>query len=140
MKGDSEICSNLKPVLKKGSYGTSEEYLETYFRLLRADCFGNLCTYLKEFLKGNLDPRNMSVYHSVKLVGLSVIANNGKLAYRLQFTPVVPVKDWTISSNLIYGNLLCISPSGTFQNPIWATVAKRDIKLLKKQCSIDVDL
>ena len=137
-KGDFEICANLKPVREKGSYGTSEVYLETYFRLLRADCFGNLCTYLKEFIKGDLDPRNMSVYHSVKLVGIS--ANSGRVAYRLQFIPVIPVRDWTISSNLIYGNLLCISPSGTFKSPIWASVANRDIKLLKKNCSIDVDL
>ena len=35
---------------------------------------------------------------------------------------------------------MCISPSGTFKNPIWATVANRDIKLLKTKCSIDVDL
>ena len=92
-KGDSEICANLKPVCKEGSYGTSEVYLETYFRPLCADCFGNLCTYLKEFIKRDLDPRNLSVYHSVKLVGLSVIANTGRLAYRLQFSSVMPVKD-----------------------------------------------
>ena len=129
-----EFCSNIRPIMLKGAYGSVNEYIDTYFRLLRADCFGSLCKHLQEFLGGKLDHRDMSVYHSVKLAGISVTPNIGGVAVMLNITPAVPVKNWAISSKLMFGNLLCISPTGTFRDPIWATVVCRDIELLKKQC------
>ena len=135
--GCLEFYTNLKPAVVRGPYSSSHEYLDTYFRLLRADCFGSLCKYLQEFLKGKLDHRNMSVYHDVKLAGVSLNENNSGLALMLQITPAHPVKNWAVSPKLMFGNLLCVSPTGTFKDPIWATVINRDVELLtKKQCIV----
>ena len=122
--------------MPKGAYGSINEYIDTYFRLLRADCFGSLCKHLQELLSGKLDHRDMNVYHSVKIAGISVTPNIGGVAVMLNIISYVPVKNWAISSKLMFGNLLCISPTGTFKDPIWATVVCRDIELLKKQCII----
>ena len=40
----------------------------------------------------------------------------------------------------MYGNLICISPNGKFEDIIWATVAERDETLLNKSQLIMVQL
>jgi hypothetical protein len=57
-----------------------------------------------------------------------------------QVDPVIPVTDWSTTSKLMFGNLLCISPSGTFRDPIWATVIRRDVEILKKSQCIFIEL
>ena len=62
----------------------------------------------------------------------------------LEMTPAYPVKNWAVSPKLMFGNLLCISPTGTFKDPIWATVIKRSFEpptgkpcILVELCSSD---
>jgi len=137
--GYQEYFSNLHPVLEKGSYKSSAEYLDIYFRLLRADCFGSLCKYIQELLLDKLDHRNMNVYHSVRIVGVAVTSTDSGIAIRLEVSPCMPVKNWATTSKLMFGNLVCISPSGSFKDPIWATIVNRDLEMLKHR-HVDVEL
>ena len=45
-----------------------------------------------------------------------------------------------MSPQLMYGNLICISPNGKFDDIIWATVAERDADILNKSCIIMVQV
>ena len=67
----------------------------------------------------------MNVYRNLALVGIAM--KNNALYMALRITSVKKVKDWDTCSNLMFGNLVCISISGTFQQPIWATVTDRDM-------------
>ena len=125
---------NLQPVKCQGPYASPNDYMETYFRLLRTDCFSSLKKGIKDFLCGNLDPRDMKVYVNVMLCGIEVRKDDLYLA--LKVTPQQKVKDWDNSRNLMFGNLLCISVGGKFNNLIWATVADRS--LLKRSNTVMV--
>lgn len=74
-----QFHTNLQPVLRQGAYSSNDEYMDTYFRLLRADCFGSLCRSVRQMLDGKLDYRNMNVYKVVHLDGIAVSHQEGKL-------------------------------------------------------------
>lgn len=65
----------------------------------------------------------MNVYRNVALVGIAMKDN--ALYMGLRISSVREIKDWDTCSNLMFGNLVCISISGNFQQPIWATVTDR---------------
>ncbi|XP_013775656.1 uncharacterized protein LOC106460493 [Limulus polyphemus] len=125
--GPLETYINLRRVNSQGPYSSAEDYMDIYFRLLRADCFDALKKGIKNFLSGNLDVRDMKVYYDVYLVGVQVTSHGQGLAVALKLKPLQPVEDWNICSNLMFGNLLCISPSGSFKDCIWATVTNREL-------------
>ena len=52
---------NLQPVKSVGAYDSPSEYMETYFRLLRTDCFSSLKKGIQDYLGGKLDHRDMKV-------------------------------------------------------------------------------
>ena len=118
---------NLQPVILQGPYDSPEEYMETYFRLLRTDCFFSLKQGINNYLGKKLDTRDMNVYVNAILSGIDV-TNNG-LYVALKIKPMQKVIDWEKSSYLMFGNLLCLSATGNFNDVIWATVADR--RLLK---------
>ena len=47
---------NLEPIKKVGCYNSTEEYMDTYFRLLRADCFYALKKGIREMMSGAAGP------------------------------------------------------------------------------------
>ena len=55
-------------VLVNEKYKSEDDCLDTYFRLLRTDCFYNLTTGVRKFVGGELDHMDMSVYRSVTSV------------------------------------------------------------------------
>ena len=144
----SELLSNrhegeatrLKQVKVKGQYESAEEYMDIYFRLLRADCFSALQKGISSYLENTLDPRDMFVYTGVSLEGVSISEKGQGVALALRVTPLNPVNNWETCSNLTYGNLLCLSPTGSFKDPIWATVTQRDVKVLKSKQIVWVEL
>ena len=117
---------DLRRVKEKGPYESAQDYLDIYIRLLRADCFEALKKGLSDFLNGKLDPRDMNVYHSLHLVGIQLTRQDSGLTVGLKVTPLRQVRNWNTCSNLMFGNLLCISPAASFQDPIWAMVVSRD--------------
>ena len=135
-----EGTASLQPVRVEGAYDSVEQYMDTYFRLFREDCFSGLKKGIQNLLNGKLDLRDMNVYHNVKLVGLHLTKEDTGLAIALQVVPLRPVKNWASSSNLMFGNLLCLSVSGSFRDPIWATVTARDVKMLNSKNIIVVEL
>jgi len=128
----------LSPVRK--TYDSAEDYLETYFRLLRADCFDSFRTGIRALLEGRLDSRDMKVYINVSLVGIHVAESGSGLVVALRITPQREVQNWINSSRFMFGNLLLISPSGNFRDGILATVSTRDAEILKKHQIIFVEL
>lgn len=52
----------LPSVLVNKQYESEDDYMDTYFRLLRADCFYNLRIGVRNFISGELDQRDMAVY------------------------------------------------------------------------------
>ena len=71
------------------------------------------------------------MYKNVVLVGVSTEGDDFNMALRVE--PLTANSDnnnninWEDCNNLQYGNLLCISTTGDFQNLIWATVSSRDL-------------
>jgi len=139
VSGKLESYSSLQRVIVKGEYPSSDAYIDTYFRLLRVDCFSALAKGVTDLLGGNLDSRDMNVYRGIRLAGvqLSQSGSYSGLSIGLAVAPDQKI-NWDQSSRLMFGNLLCISVSGTFQDPIWATVINRD--LLKKQQIVVIEL
>ena len=136
----------LHAVRESGAYESAEQYLDTYFRLLREDCFSALKEGVNNLLSGKLDLRDMHVYSDVKLVALqvpqsvgSLSSGNGGIHLALQIKPCREVRSWSHAPNLMFGNLLCISTTGDFKRPLWATVANRDTKLLDRDNIIFVE-
>ena len=140
LDGPLESAINLSPVKVTGAYGSTHEYVDTYFRLLRADCFDAIRTGIHGLMQGRLDPRDMNVYHKVSLVGILPSNTEAGIQLALKVTPCKPVQDWSTSSNLMFGNLLCLTGTGTFKDAMWAIVANREEKLLKTKQVIIVEL
>jgi hypothetical protein len=132
-----ESYYSLQRVQTKGPYSTPDAYLDTYFRLLRVDCFSSLTKGVTDLLRGKLDSRDMNVYRGVRLAGMHLSLSGNGMAIGLFINPP-PGVNLDHSSHLMFENLLCISVSGTFRDPIWATVLSRD--LLKRHRIIVVEL
>ena len=76
----------------------------------------------------------MNVYHNIALVGIAL--KESALYMALKISSVKEIRDWETCPNLMFGNLLCISISGNFQQPIWVTVSNRE--MLKKDSVVIV--
>lgn len=116
---------NLQPVKVTGQYDNADEYMDVYFRLLRTDCFANLITCIQNLLNGKLDMRDMNVYKNIVLAGIDI--SRDCLYVALKVTSCRIIKDWDTCSNLMFGNLLCLSIGGSFKDPIWFTVVNREL-------------
>lgn len=126
----------LKAVRRNEPYASEEEYMDTYFRLLRVDCFSAIQKGIKRLLKGKLDERDMKVFYRISLVGCHTAdGGEGGLLLALTFHTLQTVRRWETFSSLMYGNLVCLSPRGRFDQAdlIWAVVADRDTDLLASQ-------
>ena len=80
-KGHFNI-SNLRPVIQKGAYESADNYIQTYFNLLRFDCFYNFLKGLKHYVEGKHDSRDMSVYKKGSLLAIGL----DKLSAAISFT------------------------------------------------------
>ena len=127
---------NLSPVKVTEGYENEDEYMDTYMRLLRAECFSSIQKGIHDLKCGELDSRNMNVYTEVALVGHSI--SHSSFTIGVKFKPEKEVKDWNKTQQLMYGNLVCLSAKKDFSDPIWATVEERDIDLLNKNKVINL--
>jgi len=128
VSGKLESYSSLQRVIEKGEYPSSDAYIDTYFRLLRVDCFSALAKGVTDLLSGSLDSRDMNVYRGICLAGVQLSQSGSCSGLLIGLAIASDQKiNWDQSSRLMFGNLLCISVSGRFQDPIWATVVNRDL-------------
>lgn len=58
----------------------------------------------------------------------------------VQVRPDKPPRDWSSSSHLRFGNLVCIAIGGDFRRPVWAVIANRDADELKKSGTTYLEL
>jgi hypothetical protein len=111
-------------VLTTGAYDSPSTYLDTYFRLMRLEGFGKLRDGIRALLNGTLDPRDMSCYTAVEVVGVRFGAgSNASMTLALTFDTQGRKKD----QDIMFGNLVCLTIDGTFRDPIWAVVAHFDL-------------
>ena len=128
----------LSPVKSNTPYSSEDEYMATYLRLLRAECFSSIQKGIIDLKRGELDSRDMNVYSEVSLVGHA--ASFSGFAIAVKFKPERDVRDWNKTQQLMYGNLVCLSTDINFTEPIWATVENRDSELLGKENIILLEL
>ena len=112
--------------------------MDTYFRLLRAETFSAVQHGIKDLKAGELDERNMNVYHNVHLAGFEM--QNGRFSLAVHFTPARAVKKWEGSPQLMFGNLVCISLNRKFDEVVWAVVSNRNSDILNKHQIIMLEL
>ena len=110
-------------VLTTGAYDSPHTYLDTYFRLMRLEGFGKLRDGIRALLSGTLDPRDMTCYTAVQVVGVRFGAgSNAGMTLALTFDTRGRKKEHEI----MFGNLVCLTVDGTFRDPIWAVAANFD--------------
>ena len=115
-------------VVSAGPYGTPADYYDTYYRLMRYDGFGKLRNGIHALLSGKLDKRDMSVYKDVAVCGLRFGHGAGAgLSIALSYRPLFGGASSGRPDKIMYGNLVCLSLDGSFQDPIWAVVEDCDI-------------
>ena len=85
-EADHLNLSNLRPVLEYGPYESAEGYIETYFNLLRYDCFYNFLVGLKKFVKGDHDVRDINVYKNGSLLGIVLEKQSATLTFTIACT------------------------------------------------------
>ncbi|CAM6099893.1 unnamed protein product [Calypogeia fissa] len=135
------------PVNRIGlQYSNVNEYLETHFRLLRADCIDPLRQGIKAYRSSERNTTgdharhserssvmlDLRVYTEVQLAGIR--CGDQGVEFLVSFH--VPATErttekWESSKKLMFGALLCIS-SDQFQTFFWGVVARRDVKELAK--------
>ena len=133
-----EEDKNLMPVRTRIPYDNPEQYMDTYFRLVRAETFSAVQHGIKDLKASTLDLRDMNVYYNIHLAGFGLQGSRFSLA--IHFTPTKKVKRWEASPQLMYGNLVCLSINEKFDDVIWATVSNRDADLLNQHQIIMLEL
>ncbi|CAH3130230.1 unnamed protein product [Pocillopora meandrina] len=96
----------------------------------KEECFHKLKNGVSHFLsKGKCDSKKAMMYR-ITLKGLCTHKRENSpttMSIGLQFTVNSEERiDWGSASWLVYGNLLCISCDGSFEQPVWAVVEKVD--------------
>eukprot|EP01018_Ginkgo_biloba_P039118 Gb_11776 [translate_table: standard] len=121
MATNSSYGKRLPSVKKKGSYGSIEEYLDTYYQLLREDCFAPLRKGLSDLKADKLDPRDMKVWINGSVIGVHF----GNRAPGITFAIKAERQGKQSGQPPMPGTLLCISDSGgNFDSPIWSVAAR----------------
>ena len=104
--------SRLRAVKTHHPYNSSKEYMETYKSLLHQEAFGILRDGIKKWLNGETIEERV---FRVLFKGFKV--ERGKVEVEFQTKREAQFKS---------GTLFCISPTGNFQDKVWATVSERD--------------
>ncbi|XP_078352980.1 uncharacterized protein LOC144637775 isoform X2 [Oculina patagonica] len=115
------------PVIKTaGNYKSEEDYLNTYFRLLREECFYKLRKGINDFVvnRSQFDSKDMMMYRIVwKAVSICHEHSPTVMSIALKYRALHSKGD-AEGDGFLYGSLLCISMDNSFQEPVWATVEK----------------
>lgn len=115
-------------------YESSDAYLETLFRLLRADGLQGIVEGVGKLSRGTaVDRRDLQLYHSITVLGFRASGSGLQAVVRFEPVGLRPNVDLEASGKLMEGNLLCASLDGSFatHSLLWATVAPNCGHLLK---------
>ena len=137
---DAGMEASRKLPVVKHTYDSIEEYGQTYFTLLREDCYHELTNAVARMKSGKTDDQK-DIYHQVQFSHLH--RDNIHIVYGFRFKTVVPsaskhcLEDFAL---LKQGNLVCFSPQGRFEGGkdiVWGTVSKVHVK--KVECELDAE-
>ena len=128
-KENHNLFADLPYVRLKQPYKSVEDYFETYFTLLRKDCYGQLCDVIRSAKLVNVEKKKYNLYKIVATTGIYFFPNGRGMAFLLKFEPLFEI-NWNDSEALKGENLVCISLTGNFddQKLIWATIASQRSK------------
>ncbi|KAF9923656.1 hypothetical protein FBU30_006271 [Linnemannia zychae] len=110
------------------AYDSTEHYLETHFKLLRADCILPVRDAIHSYRDGIVDDNDMTKYINVRPMEL-LFAHIG-LVHRMSFIVEGHRVNWRQSKRLIPGAIVCLSVDN-FQNFRFAKVVERDLEFLQ---------
>ena len=130
-----EVCNSTPPKLRSniinGSYTSWEHYYDTQFQLLREDFTAPLRRGISELKSVERRQRltDIYIYYNVQLIEPLCTYADG-VCYLMQFdiSRLKQRRSWEHSKRLMFGSLLCFSPSSdNFEEEIYfATVIDRD--------------
>ncbi|KAF9205788.1 hypothetical protein BGZ49_003503 [Haplosporangium sp. Z 27] len=110
------------------AYDSTEQYLETHFKLLRADCIIPVRSAIRLYRLGSVEDNDLMVYVHVRPMEL-LFATFG-LVHRMSFTVDGRRINWRQSKRLIPGTIVCLSVDH-FAHYRFATVIERDLEYLE---------
>ena len=98
--------------------------MDTYFRLLRADCFGSLQVGVQQFIAGKLDPRDLRVYYA-RMTKIHVLKFSQELVATIRCQDYFGRRGFPPSA-LMQSNLVCISVGEEpFHEVLWGRIVER---------------
>ncbi|KAF9094162.1 NFX1-type zinc finger-containing protein 1 [Mortierella sp. GBA35] len=110
------------------AYDSTEHYIETHFKLLRADCILPVRDAIQSYRYGTVDDNDMTKYINVRPMAL-LFASIG-LVHRMSFIVEGHRVNWRQSKRLIPGAIVCLSVDN-FEHFRFATVVERDMEFLQ---------
>ena len=128
----------LKVLRTNSVYQNAEDYISTYSRLLRAECFHGLQSGIQDFVNGDLNTNDIHLYFNVTLKGYKI--NHFRTELCISFDTPTSVLNWRKSNMLMHGNILAISCNCCFDDVIWATIGTRDHEYLEKKQIIFIQI
>ena len=121
----------LRPNITTGGYTDWEHYLDVQFRLLREDFVAPLRDGIQLYEPSGISRKYLSevrVYDKVSVRSPVCLPSGTGFQIQFDIRKLLRV-NWEHSRRLIFGSLLCLSRDN-FQTMMFATVARRDPKLL----------
>lgn len=132
--------STLPVVLRKGSYGSPANYIDTYFRLLREDCLAGVRQGIQALRKGTLDASDMKVWFNVCAVGIHFERSSPGVTIALRIEGKKGKKTRHLAFPL-GGSLVCVcDDGGRFHSPIWGVVGRCEEIDAPKACICFIEI
>ena len=104
---------------------TVADFLDTYFRLLRADCFAPLQKGIRDFMNGSLDPRDMRLFRA-SIQQFHLVRGSKGLVASMECSNINTYAVPFPARVLMPCNLVCLSISeDPFAEVLWGRVAER---------------
>ncbi|GJJ72232.1 helicase required for RNAi-mediated heterochromatin assembly 1 [Entomortierella parvispora] len=119
------------------AYDSTNQYLETHFHLLRADCTIPVRTAIRAYRDGAVEDNDMMVYTNVRPMSL-LFATIG-LVHRMSFVVDGRRVNWRQSKRLIPGTIVCLS-TDQFETFRFATVVERDMDCLTNPRDLQIGI
>ena len=119
----------LRPNKIRGSYSDWDHYFDVQFRLLREDFIRPLREGISAYYGMGKGTGDIREYEGAKV--LNPVCLNTGIGFQVRFDiSKLSRVNWEHSRRLIFGSLLCLSNDNFNQCMLFATVVKRDEKLL----------
>ncbi|KAF9980630.1 NFX1-type zinc finger-containing protein 1, partial [Modicella reniformis] len=118
-------------------YSSTEEYIETHFHLLRADCMLPVRDAIRAYRNGAVEDNEMVIYIKVRPVAV-LFANIG-VVHRMSFVVDGRRVNWRQTKRLVPGSIVCLS-TDQFEHFRFATVVERDLERLQNPRDLSIGL